>query len=47
MGLYGQFEKFQFKKSIDLLDYKEIVSFEEGLKNMWSWAKTQPIYERK
>lgn len=36
-----------YQKSIDLLDYKEIVSFEDGLKNMWEWAKTQPNRKRK
>ena len=31
-----------YKKSIDLLKYKETTSLEEGLKEMWEWAKTQP-----
>lgn len=33
------------KKSIDILDYKEDISFEEGLTNMWNWAKN--IKDRK
>jgi UDP-glucose 4-epimerase len=31
-----------YKKSIDLLKYKETTSLEEGLREMWEWAKTQP-----
>ena len=41
--------KFAFathQKSIDLLDYKETVSLEEGLKQMWEWAQTQPNRKR-
>lgn len=33
------------QKSIDILDYKENISFEEGLQNMWNWAKN--IEDRK
>jgi UDP-glucose 4-epimerase len=29
------------EKSIELLDYKDITPFEEGLKNMWEWAQKQ------
>ena len=36
-----------YQKSIDLLDYKEEISFEEGLKRMWEWAKVQPMRTRK
>lgn len=31
-----------YEKSIDLLKYKETTSLEEGLREMWEWAKTQP-----
>ena len=31
-----------YQKSIDLLGYKDTVSFEDGIKNMWEWAKMQP-----
>jgi UDP-glucose 4-epimerase len=33
------------EKSIELLDYKDITPFEEGLKNMWEWAQKQPDKE--
>lgn len=36
-----------YQKSIDLLDYKENISFEEGLRIMWEWAKNQPMRSRK
>lgn len=36
-----------YQKSIDLLDYNESVSFEDGLKEMWEWAKVQPMRTRK
>lgn len=35
-----------YQKSIELLDYKEDISFEEGLKRMWEWAKVQPMRDR-
>ena len=35
-----------YKKSIELLDYKETVSLENGLKEMWEWCKTQPDIPR-
>jgi UDP-glucose 4-epimerase len=35
-----------YQKSIDLLEYKEDISFEEGLKRMWEWAKVQPMRKR-
>lgn len=31
-----------FQKSIDILGYEQKTSLEEGLKEMWEWAKTQP-----
>ena len=31
-----------YQKSIDLLGYKETTTLEEGLREMWEWAKTQP-----
>ena len=36
-----------FQKSVDLLDYTETISLEQGLKNMWEWAKTLPMKDRK
>lgn len=36
-----------YQKSIDLLGYSEPVSFEEGLRRMWEWAKIQPMRKRK
>ena len=36
-----------FQKSIDLLDYKQTISLEDGIKTMWEYVKTQPIKERK
>lgn len=34
-----------FQKSIDLLDYKEDISFKDGLANMWEWAKNGRIHD--
>lgn len=31
-----------YKKSIDLLKYTETTTLEQGLKEMWEWAKSQP-----
>jgi len=31
------------EKSKSLLNYKETISLEEGLRRMWEWAKTQPM----
>lgn len=31
-----------FKKSEELLDYKDTTLLEEGLNKMWQWAKKQP-----
>jgi UDP-glucose 4-epimerase len=31
-----------WKKSVDLLDYKDTISLKDGLTQMWEWAKTQP-----
>lgn len=31
-----------YEKSIDLLGYNETTTLEEGLREMWEWAKTQP-----
>ena len=31
-----------YEKSVDLLGYNETTTLEEGLKEMWEWAKTQP-----
>lgn len=36
-----------YQKSIDILDYTETVSLEDGLIKMWVWAKTQPKREQK
>ena len=35
-----------YKKSIDILDFKNNTSLEQGLKIMWDWAKKQPHRER-
>lgn len=37
----------KFQKSVDVLDYKETVTFEEGLRRMWEWVKGQPRKSRK
>jgi UDP-glucose 4-epimerase len=34
------------EKSIQLLDFKDLTSLEDGLKLMWNWAKEQPPRER-
>jgi UDP-glucose 4-epimerase len=31
-----------YKKSIDILGFEHKTNLEDGLKNMWNWAKTQP-----
>jgi UDP-glucose 4-epimerase len=31
-----------YQKSIDLLGYNETTTLENGLWEMWEWAKTQP-----
>jgi UDP-glucose 4-epimerase len=36
-----------FQKSIDLLDYNETITLEEGLTKMWEWASKIPLKERK
>jgi UDP-glucose 4-epimerase len=36
-----------YQKSIDMLGYKEEISFEDGLRQMWDWAKVQPMRSRK
>jgi len=36
-----------YQKSIDLLEYTENISLEEGLIKMWEWAKTQPKRQQK
>jgi hypothetical protein len=35
-----------YQKSIDLLDFEHTVNLDEGLKDMWEWAKKQPMRER-
>lgn len=34
-------------KSVSILGYEERTNLEEGLRNMWVWAKKQPIREQK
>ena len=34
-----------YEKSVRLLDYKDEIGFEEGLRRMWEWVQKQP--ERK
>jgi UDP-glucose 4-epimerase len=36
-----------YDKSIEILNYKEKVPLEIGLKNMWEWVQTSPKRERK
>lgn len=36
-----------YQKSIDILDYKETVTFEQGIGKMWEWVLQQPQRERK
>ena len=35
-----------YKKSIDILGYKDATQLKDGLKEMWEWAKAQPDRER-
>ena len=35
-----------YKKSIDLLGFEHKTNLEEGLSQMWEWAKSQPMRER-
>lgn len=35
-----------YQKSVDLLDFKHKTDLKEGLKEMWDWAKKQPMRER-
>ncbi|KYG76237.1 UDP-glucose 4-epimerase [Roseivirga ehrenbergii] len=35
-----------WQRSVELLDYKDNTSLEEGLTIMWNWAKKQPLRER-
>jgi UDP-glucose 4-epimerase len=35
-----------WKKSVDLLDYTDNTSLEDGLRKMWGWAKEQPMREQ-
>jgi UDP-glucose 4-epimerase len=32
-----------YKKSIEKLDFKQATSLEDGIKEMWNWAKEQPM----
>ncbi len=32
-----------WKKSVDILDYNDNTSLEDGLRQMWEWAKEQPM----
>ena len=36
-----------YQKSVYLLDYQETISLEDGLTEMWNWAKNQPLKELK
>jgi len=31
-----------YRKSVDILEYREDVSFEDGIEKMWKWARNQP-----
>jgi UDP-glucose 4-epimerase len=35
-----------WKKSIQLLDYSDNTSLEDGLRQMWEWAKEQPMRQQ-
>ncbi|NBU82358.1 MAG: hypothetical protein EBS55_11995, partial [Flavobacteriaceae bacterium] len=35
-----------WSKSVDLLNYKDIHTLEDGLTKMWEWAKLQPKREQ-
>jgi len=35
-----------FQKSIDILEFEHTTKFEDGLRDMWSWASQQPKRER-
>jgi len=35
-----------FQKSIDILDFEHKTQFEDGLRDMWNWAKEQPKRKR-
>ena len=35
-----------YKKSVDILDFKHKTNLEEGLNEMWKWAKKQPMRNR-
>ena len=35
-----------YQKSIDILDFKHKTNLEEGLTEMWKWAKQQPMRDR-
>lgn len=36
-----------YARSVSILGYEERTSLEDGLRNMWEWAKKQPIREQK
>jgi UDP-glucose 4-epimerase len=36
-----------YKKSIDLLDFKDTTTLSQGLEAMWNWAREQPEKEQK
>jgi UDP-glucose 4-epimerase len=36
-----------YTKSVELLDYKETIDLEEGLRRTWEWAKTSQDYPQK
>lgn len=35
-----------YKKSIEMLDFKQSTSLEDGIKEMWEWAKKQPMRDQ-
>ena len=35
-----------YQKSIDILGFKHKTDLKEGLRQMWKWAKTQPMRKR-
>ena len=36
-----------YQKSIDILDYKDNTTLEEGLSKMWEWARYQPFKKQR
>ena len=46
MGNEGKNAHPTWEKSEEILDYKDTIDLETGLRDMWNWAKEQPNRER-